>query len=103
VIAIFSDDFGDSLKKHAALKKIVQKKVDMILQNPIGLGEPLKGNFRGYYSVPVKKNFLVIYLYCLICRRRGDDVIVLCHDCSSFADETVKFVDFGPHDNAYRK
>ncbi len=45
MIAIFSDDFGDSLKKHAALKKIVQKKVDMILQNPIGLGEPLKGNF----------------------------------------------------------
>ncbi len=44
----------------------------MILQNPIGLGEPLKGIFRGYYSVPVKKNFLVIYLYCLICRRRWD-------------------------------
>ena len=74
MIAIFSDDFGDSLKKHAALKKIVQKKVDMILQNPIGLSEPLKGNFRGYYSVPVKKNFLVIYLYCLICRRRGDQL-----------------------------
>ncbi len=38
-----------------------------------------------------------------ICRRRGDDEIVICHDCSSFADETVKFVDFGPHDHAYGK
>jgi len=40
MIALFSDDFGDSLKKHAALKKIVQNKVDMILSNPVGLGEP---------------------------------------------------------------
>ncbi len=101
MIAFFSDDFGDSLKKHSALKKIVQNKVDMILTNPVGLGEPLKGNLRGYYSVPVKKNFLIIYLYCLICRRRGDDGIVLCHDCSSYADETVKFVQLGPHDHAY--
>lgn len=103
MIAVFSDNFGDSLKKHAALKKIVQKKVDMILQNPIGLGEPLKGNFRGYYSSAVKKNFLIIFLYCLICRRRGDDEIVLCHDCSRCEDETVKFVAFGPHDHAYRE
>jgi hypothetical protein len=100
MIALFSDNFGDSLKKHATLKKIVQKKVDMILTNPVGLGEPLKGNFRGYYSVPVK-NFLIIYLYCLICRRRGDDGIVLCHVCSSCSDETVKFVQFGPHNQVY--
>jgi mRNA-degrading endonuclease YafQ of YafQ-DinJ toxin-antitoxin module len=99
MIALFSDDFGDSLKKHAALKKNIQKKVDMILTNPVGLGEPLKGNFRGYYSTPVKGNFLIIYLHCLICRRRGDDGIVLCHDCSSCADETVKFVQLGPHEH----
>jgi len=103
MIAMFSDDFGDSLKKHAALKKAIQKKVDMILTNPVGLGEPLKGHFRGYYSVPVKKNFLIIYLYCLICRRRGDDEIVLCHDCESCADETVKFVQLGPHNHVYEK
>ena len=103
MIALFSDDFVDSLKKHAALKSMIQKKVDMILENPVGIGEPLKGNFRGYYSIPVKKNFLIIYLYCLICRRRGDDEIVLCHDCSSCADETVKFVQLGPHDHVYDK
>ena len=103
MIAFFSDDFGDSLRKHATLKKIVQKKVDMILQNPIGLGEPLKGNFRGYYSVSVKKNFLIIFLYCLICRRKRDDEIVGCHDCSSCTDDTVKFVQLGPHDHAYDK
>lgn len=103
MIALFSDDFGDSLKKHSALTKTVQKKVDMVLMNPVGLGEPLKGNLRGYYSVQVTKNFLIIYLYCLICRRRGDDGIDLCHDCSGCADETVKFVQLGPHDHVYDK
>ena len=101
MIALFSDDFVNSLKKHATLKNVVQKKVNMILTNPVGLGEPLKGNFRGYYSAPVKRNFLIIYLYCLMCRRRGDDEIVRCHDCARCADETVKFVQLGPHDHAY--
>jgi len=103
MIALFSDDFVNSLKKHATLKNVVQKKVNMILTNPVGLGEPLKGSFRGYYSAPVKRNFLIIYLYCLMCRRRGDDEIVRCHDCALCADETVKFVQLGPHDHAYEK
>jgi hypothetical protein len=103
MVALFSDDFVESLKKHASGKNAVRKKVDMILANPIAVGEPLKANFRGYYSAPVKKNFLIISLYCLICRRKGDDKIVLCHDCSSCGDETVKFVLLGPHDHVYEK
>ncbi len=103
MVALFSDDFVESLKKHAALKNAVQKKVDMIIADPIAIGEPLKANFRGYYSAPVKKNFLIIYLYCMICRRKGDDRIVLCHDCSNCVDETVKFVELGPHDQVYQK
>jgi len=61
---LFSDPFKKSVKKHASIKKQIQKKVDMIMENPIPLGEPLKGNLRGYYSCPVRKNFLIIYLYC---------------------------------------
>lgn len=60
--ALFSDVFVKSLKKHTSIKKIIQKKVDMIIENPVALGEPLKGNFRGYYSCSVKKNFLIIYI-----------------------------------------
>ena len=101
--ALFSDVFVKSLKKHSSVKKAIQKKVDMIIENPIALGEPLKGNFRGYYSAPVKKNFLIIYLYCKVCRAKSDDKIVLCHDCLRCKDETVKFVDMGPHDEAYKK
>jgi mRNA-degrading endonuclease YafQ of YafQ-DinJ toxin-antitoxin module len=100
--ALFSDSFVDSLKKHSSIKKAVQKEVDMIIQKPIALGEPLKGNFRGYYSCPVKKNF-IIYLYCGICRKKGDDEIVRCGDCKSSPDETIRFIDCGPHDRAYQR
>lgn len=100
---LFNESFKKSLKKHASIKKQIRKKVDMIIESPISLGEPLKGNLRGYYSCPVRKNFLIIYLYCRICRKRGDDTVVLCHDCDDSADETIKFIDMGPHDHAYSK
>lgn len=100
---LFSDVFVKSLKKYSSLKKSIKKKVDMIIEGPIALGEPLKGNFRGYYSCSVRKNFLIIYLYCKICRKIGDDKIVLCSDCHKYSDDTIKFVDLGPHDHTYRK
>jgi len=102
VKALFSEAFIKSLKKHSSLKNVIQKKVDMILSHPLALGEPLKGNFRGYYSCPVKKNFLIIYLYCKICRKKGDDTVVFCDDCHTSADETIKFIELGPHDKAYK-
>jgi len=97
----FSDEFSTSVKKHSAIKKAVQNKVDMIAANPIALGEPLKGNFRGYYSCPVRRNFLIIFLYCNSCRKKGDDAIVLCSDCADYSDDTIRFVALGPHDEAY--
>ncbi len=100
---LFSDVFVKSLKKYSSVKKSIKKKVDMIAENPIALGEPLKGNFRGYYSCPVRKNFLIIYIYCNICRKKGDDKIVLCNECNTYSDNTIKFSDLGPRDNTYRK
>lgn len=101
MILVFSDDFVASLKKHSAIKEAVRKKVDMIVTSPISLGEPLKGNFRGYYSCPVRRNFLIIFLYCSICRKKRDDTIVLCANCAECADDTIKFIALGPHDKAY--
>lgn len=100
---LFSDTFKESLRKFSSLKKAIKKKVDMIVENPIALGEPLKGNFRGYYSCPVRKNFIIIYLYCNICRKKGDDKIVICSDCNKCPDDTIKFVALGPHDGSYKK
>jgi len=98
---VFSDDFVASLKKHSAIKEAVRKKVQMICESPVTLGEPLKGNFRGFYSCPVRRNFLIIFLYCAICRKRGDDAFVLCADCPDRLDDTIKFIALGPHDKAY--
>ncbi|MDP3479715.1 MAG: hypothetical protein Q8R88_08085, partial [Desulfoprunum sp.] len=65
---VFSDDFASSVKKYSPIKDAIRKKVDMIAASPLSLGEPLKGNFCGYYGCPIRRNFLVIFLYCSICR-----------------------------------
>ena len=97
----FETAFVKSLKKHASIKRLVQRKVDMIIEAPVAMGEPLKGNFQGFYSCPVKRNFIIIYLYCRSCRRKSDDVVVDCADCQDCEDETLKFILLGPHDKTY--
>lgn len=99
---LFSDTFVENLKKFSSIKATVKNKVDMIAENPIFLGEPLKGNLRGFYSYPVRKNFIIIYLYCDICRKKGDDKIVICSDCNKSPDDTIKFVTLGPHNDSYK-
>jgi addiction module RelE/StbE family toxin len=99
--ARFETAFLKASKKHASIRKQVKNKVDMILENPVSMGEPLKGNWQGFYSCPVKRNFIIIYLFCKICRKKGDDAVVLCSDCGTTPDQTVKFVLLSPHDQAY--
>lgn len=99
--AKFEDAFLEAIKKHASIKKLVKKKVDLIMENPVAFGEPLKANWQGFYSCPVKRNFIIIYLYCEACRKKGDNDVVLCQDCGETADRTVKFILLGPHDEAY--
>ena len=98
---LFSDTFVENLKKFSSIKTAVKNKVDMIAENQISLGGPLKGNLRGFYSYPVRKNFIIIYLYCNICRKKGDDKIVICSDCNKSSDDTIKFVILGPHNDSY--
>ena len=100
--AIFETDFLKAVKKHASIKNLVRKKVDMIMENPVAFGEPLKGNWQGFYSCPVKRNFIIIYLYCEACRKKGDDAVVACSDRRETPNQTIKFVLLGPHDDAYR-
>ena len=99
--ARFEKAFLKAVNKHAGIKKQIEQKVRQIIEHPVEMGEPLKGNFRGFYSCPVKRNFIIIYLYCGVCRKKGDDEFVACADCSTTPNETVKFVLVGPHDEAY--
>ncbi|MFC1856555.1 type II toxin-antitoxin system YafQ family toxin [Thermodesulfobacteriota bacterium] len=97
----FEKAFLKAVKKHANIKKQIEEKVKQIIELPLELGEPLKGNLRGFYSCPVKRNFIIIYLYCNVCRKKGDDTFVGCSDCTETEDETLKFLILGPHDEAY--
>ena len=99
--AKFETAFLKGVKKHAGIKKQVEQRVRQIMKHPVELGEPLKGNLRGFYSCPVKCNFIIIYLYCAACRKKGDAEFVACSDCSITSDETIKFVLLGPHDEVY--
>lgn len=100
---LFEKAFLKAVKKHAGIKKQIEQKVLQIMEHPVELGEPLKGNFRGFYSCPVKKSFIIIYLYCGVCRKKGDDIHIACSNCAETGDETIKFVIVGPHDAAYGK
>ncbi len=66
----FESAFLKAIQKHSSIKKQVQKKVDVIIENPVTGGEPLKGNWQGFYSCAVKRNFIIIYLYCAVCRKK---------------------------------
>ncbi|TFG89246.1 MAG: hypothetical protein E4H16_03885 [Candidatus Atribacteria bacterium] len=99
--ARFETAFLKGLKKHASIRKLVKNKVEMSLESPVPMGEPLKGNWQGFYSCPVKRNFIIIYLFCEICRKKSDAAVILCSDCGTTPDRTVKFVLLGPHDQAY--
>ncbi len=97
----FEQAFVQGLGKHQAIKKQVRQKVLLIMEHPLTMGEPLKANLRGFYSCPVKRSFLIIYLYCSACRKKGDDEIVACSDCDRCPDELIKFIFLAPHDDAY--
>ena len=97
----FEKAFSKALERHASIKKQVEKKVRMIMEHPVAMGEPLKGDWRGFYSCPVRRSFIIVYLYCEACRKKGDDAFVACSDCASCPDGTLKFVLLGTHDDAY--
>ena len=99
--ALFEKAFLKAVRKHSSIRKQVEEKVRMIMEHPLALGESLKGNWRGFYSCPVRKSFLIIYLYCAACRKKGDDELVACSDCDPRDDETLEFVLLGPHDETY--
>jgi len=61
--AKFEKAFLKAVKKHSGIRKQIEQKVLQIIEHPVELGEPLKGDLRGFYSCPVKRNFIIIYLY----------------------------------------
>jgi hypothetical protein len=57
---LFEKAFVKALRKHSGIKKQVENKVRMIMEQPLAMGEPLKGNFRGFYSCPARWTGLIL-------------------------------------------
>lgn len=101
VEALFSPTFQENIRTHSSIKKAAEKKVLSLIQHPMNRGEPLKKSLRGLFSVPVRKNFILIYVYCRECRLRGYTEDNACSDCEQTPDDVIKFLTIGPHDDAY--
>jgi mRNA-degrading endonuclease YafQ of YafQ-DinJ toxin-antitoxin module len=95
--------FQKDLKKYSSVKRAAETKVSNLLESPMGFGEPLKDDLRGFSSCPVKKSFIIVYVYCRECRLKGYQSIRNCIKCNEIEDETVIFLAFGPHDTAYKE
>jgi len=102
VEAKYLPEFFESLKKYSSIKNSVDKKIKSLLQSPLGYGEPLKYDLEGLNSCAVKRNFLIIYVYCRECRIKNYQSINSCADCNETPDETIKFLTIAPHDMAYK-
>jgi len=100
--AKYLPEFVEALKKHSNIRKSAKKKIESLLENPLNYGEPLKHELQGLSSFPVRKNFLIVYVYCRECRIKNYQEINCCKDCDNTPDEVVKFLTIAPHDLAYQ-
>lgn len=100
--ARYLPEFQRAIQKYSNIKKAAQNKIELILENPLGFGEPLKYDLLGLTSCPVKRNFILIYVYCRECRIKNYQSVNSCHDCDQTPDEVVKFITIAPHDLEYK-
>lgn len=100
--ARYLPEFVRAIKKYSNARKSAKGIIEKLLRNPLGFGEPLRHSLQGLSSCPVKRNFIMIYVYCRECRLKNYQTINACHDCAETPDEVVKFLTIGPHDLAYR-
>ena len=47
----FEEEFIKNLEKYRHIRKQIKKKIDMVIKEPIKMGEPLKDPLRGFYSL----------------------------------------------------
>jgi mRNA-degrading endonuclease YafQ of YafQ-DinJ toxin-antitoxin module len=100
---VFEHLYLTNAKRYATLRERAKKRVDKILTDPYQgteqLGHPAGGmNLRGCRSAHIDRNFRIIFVICEECRREPNCEFCL---CEGRADNTVVFLNLGPHDKAY--
>lgn len=99
---VFSPEFKKNLKRYHNIKKIIERKIEQLKTNPLGLAEPLKYDLQGLNSCTVKRSYLIVYAYCRECRSKQNEQINNCRPCKTLPDDTLIFLTVAPHDYAYK-
>jgi Txe/YoeB family toxin of Txe-Axe toxin-antitoxin module len=101
--AVYEERFVQNLKRYAALRQQINRRVDRILKDPYTSTEYLtdlsgKLNLIGCRSARIDRNFRLIFVICEECRH-----VLTCEFCfcDRLPDETILFLTVGPHDRAY--
>ena len=101
--AIYENRFVRNLARYSNLRQRIQRRVELILENPYARTERLRQigsglDLRGCRSARVDRNFRLIFVICEECRR-----VKHCQYCfcEGKKDETVVFLTVGPHHRAY--
>lgn len=103
----FSLQFCENARRYAGIAKLVQSKVDRVLEDPYRSESLTKrrSDLRGYRSVRVTRNFRIVFIICEECikrdfRGRGyPDCALNC--TKALPADTVIFVTVGSHRLAY--
>jgi len=101
--AVYEKMFVKNLKRYAALKQNIKRRVDRILSDPYHNTEQLgdatgKLNLTGCRSTRIDRNFRLVFVICEECRHMNECEYCFCDNLS---DRTVVFLTVGPHNKAY--
>ncbi len=101
--AVYEERFKRNLRRYAALRSRIKRRVERVLSDPFANTELLsaaggKLNLRGCRSARIDRNFRIIFVICEECRRVPECEYCFCEGLS---DNTVVFLTVGPHDRAY--
>jgi mRNA-degrading endonuclease RelE of RelBE toxin-antitoxin system len=104
---VYEEQFFKNLRRYAALRQRIKKRVERILSDPYTATELLgdaagKLNLRGCRSTRVDRNFRILFVVCEECRRVPECEYCFCEkDGQEFPGKTVIFLTVGPHSRAY--
>ena len=101
--AVYEEQFARNLRRYAALRTQIKRRVDRVLLDPYAGTEFLSDiggtlDLRGCRSAAVGSGFRIIFVVCEECRH-----VPACQYCfcEELPDTTVVFLTVGPHDRAY--
>lgn len=101
--AVYEGKFVENLRRYAAIRQRVRRRVARVIADPFINTEFLgdisgKLNLRGCRSARIDQKFRIIFVICEECRRIPQCEFCFCEGLS---DQTVVFLTVGPHDHAY--